>query len=178
MTLPTTEPTSIRAGDTWAWQITLSEYDGYALTYFLRNATAKIDVATTASGATFTVGVAASTTATYKPGRYKWIRRVTGAGGTFTAGEGVLEVLPNLGGDYTQETRSSARVRLDMIDAYLADENNLTAASYSIGGRSLSRWSRAELIAERSQLDAMVKREERADKLARGERLPRLQVRF
>jgi hypothetical protein len=47
--------------------------------------------------------------------------------------------------------RSTARIALEMIEAYLTDPTNLTAASYQVGGRSLSRWSRADLLAERDK---------------------------
>jgi hypothetical protein len=57
---------------------------------------------------------------------------------------------------------------LDNIEAYLKDPSNLTAASYSIAGRSLSRWNRADLLAERDRLKSDINRERQAEKLRNG----------
>jgi len=174
-----TEPTTVRAGDTWTWEVTEANYADYTLTYYLRNAAGKIDVVATASGNTYTVSVPAATTAGFKPGVYSWIRRVTGVLGTFTTATGTLEVLANLALNVAQDARTSARIALDNIEAYLIDPNNLAAASYSIGGRSLSRWSRAELLVERDKWQAEVRNEKAAERMAAGLGNPRrLYVRF
>jgi hypothetical protein len=174
-----TEPTTVRAGDTWEWTVTESDYSDYVMTYYLRNATWRVNLSTTASGYEYTVSVPAATTAEYKPGKYSWIRRVVGADGTFTTAEGSIEILPNLGLGKLHDTRSVARVALENIEAYLIDQNNVAAASYSIGGRSLSRWSRAELLVERDRWKSEVRSEEAVSRMAQGLGNPRrLHVRF
>jgi hypothetical protein len=174
-----TTPTTVRAGDTWTWTYTDPDYADYTLTYYLRNATGKIDVSATASGYDYTVEVAATTTAAYKPGSYSWIRRISGDEGTFTTGEGVITVLPNLGASVAMDVRTDAKIAVDMITAYLIDQNNVAAASYSIGGRSLSRWSRGELLVERDKWLAEVRSEDAKQRMSQGLGNPRrLYVRF
>jgi hypothetical protein len=174
-----TEPKTLRAGDTWSWTITEADYSDYALTYYLRNASWKVNISATASGYEYTVSVSAATTTEYRPGKYHWIRRVTGDDGTFTTAEGDLEILPNLALGFLVDSRTFARTCLDNIEAYLADPNNITASSYSIGGRSLSRWSRSELLTERDKFIGEVRTEEDKARMAQGKGNPRrLYVRF
>ena len=124
------------------------------------------------------MSVAAATTATWRPGTYLWTAYVTGGTSRFTLETGEIVIRPNpASGGY--DTRSNARVMLENIEAYLLDSNNLAAASYSIGGRSLSRWSRSELWAERSKLQMEVQAEKAAARMAAGLGNPRrLYVRF
>lgn len=174
-----TEPSSVRAGDTWVWTYTDPLYADYTLTYYLRNSKSKIDILATASGTEYSVSVDATTTAGYRPGSYSWISRASGADGVFTRSEGLIEVRPNLGASTTQDVRSIAKRMLDNVEAYLVDPNNVAAASYSIGGRSLSRWSRSELLAERDKLKMEVRSEDAAVRIDQGLGNPRrLFVRF
>jgi hypothetical protein len=174
-----TEPTTVRAGDTWTWSVTETDYSDYALTYYLRNATGKVDFSATADGYDYEVEVAATTTAAVKPGVYTWIRRAEGELGSFTTGEGTITVLPNLALNVALDARTYAKQALDNIEAYLIDPNNVAASSYSIGGRSLSRWSRSELLVERDRWVSEVRNEEAKTRMAQGLGNPRrLYVRF
>jgi hypothetical protein len=71
------------------------------------------------------------------------------------------------------DPRTTARIVLDMIDAYLRDPTNLAASSYSLGGRSLSRWNRADLIVERDKWTQEVRSEDAAAAMAKGLGNPR-----
>jgi hypothetical protein len=173
------EPKTVRAGDTWVWSVSESDYSDYTLTYYLRNATGKVDFEATADGYDYEVEVAATTTAAVKPGEYTWIRRAVGDLGSFTTGEGTITVLPNLALNVALDARTYAKQALDNIEAYLIDQNNVAAASYSIGGRSLSRWSRPELLEERDRWRSEVQAEEAAKRTAAGLGNPRrLYARF
>ena len=175
-----TEPTSLYAGDTWTWTRDGGAYpaDTYTLTYYLRNAKSKIDVNAIADGTMFSVSIPASTTATYRPGRYEWIARVSGPAGSFTVGSGSMEVLPNLGLGVLQDGRSHARKVLDAIEAVIENRATLDQSSYSIGGRSLSRMAVSELISFRDRYKAMVIAEERAARIQSGGVGGKVQVRF
>ena len=65
-TIPTTEPTELRVGDTWQWkrEDLSSDYPAtsWTLTYYFRNATAYFNVVATADGVHFEVTVAKATT--------------------------------------------------------------------------------------------------------------------
>lgn len=179
--IPTTEPLAVVAGDTVRWTRTLPDYpagDGWVLSYTLLNASAKISIASTASGDDHAVNVAATTTDDWAAGDYTWRATVARAGDVFTVATGVMAVLPSFA-VATLDTRTFAAKALAAVEAYLADSNNLGAASYQIAGRQLSRYSLPDLLATRDRLKAEVQREEQARRVAAG--LPdgrRVYVRF
>jgi hypothetical protein len=80
---------------------------------------------------------------------------------------GTMTVQPNRSTDST-DPRSFAQIALDNIETYLKDPTNLAAASYSIAGRSLSRWNREDLLREREVLKGEVVRERRAEQIKKG----------
>jgi hypothetical protein len=177
-----TEPPSVNAGDTVRWTRRLTDYPagaGWVLGYTLLNATAKITLTGTASGDDHAIVVAAATTAAWVAGDYAWRARVSRGAEVFTVGEGRMQVRPSFGAT-TLDTRSTARRALEAVEAYLADPNNLSAASYEIADRSLSRYDLPALWAHRDRLRVEVAREDAAARIAAG--LPggsgRVYVRF
>jgi len=171
----TSEPTRLQAGDRWAWKrVDLSgDYPtaSYSLSYVARREGTGERIAITASETTngYVVEVDSSVTATYEPGRYQWSAFITRTSDSARAeiGYGSFEVKANRATS-TDDPRSTAQVMLDNIEAYLKDPSNLSAASYSIAGRSLSRWNRADLLEERDRLKAEINREVQAEKLRKG----------
>lgn len=181
MTDPTQVPTEMIAGDTWAWTRDLGDYPAgaWSSVWYFENAGKVFSVAGVASGTTHTATIAAATTAGYRAGKYRWRLVVTAAGVRKSVEQGWLNVLADPAAAGTNDTRSNARVMLDNVEAYLKDPGNLVAGSYALAGRSLSRWSRAELLVERDKLLAEVRSEESADRMAQGLGNPRrLYVRF
>jgi hypothetical protein len=164
---PTSEPQRLQAGDRWAWKrVDLSgDYPtaSYSLSYVARRDGTGERIAITASETTegYIVEVASTVTADYAPGRYQWSAFITRTsdGARAEVGYGSFEVGAN---------RATSQVMLDNIEAYLKDPSNLSAASYSIAGRSLSRWNRADLLEERDRLKAEINREVQAEKLRKG----------
>lgn len=179
--IPTAEPSSVNAGDTVRWLRTLADYPasaGWVLTYTLLNAASKITITATASGDDHAVTVAAATTANWVAGEYAWRAQVARAGEVFTVCDGRITVRPSFGAA-TLDTRSGARRALEAVEAYLEDPTNLTAAKYSIAGRSLDRIPLPDLWAHRDRLKFEVAREDAAACAAAG--LPgkgRIYVRF
>jgi hypothetical protein len=180
--IATTEPACVTAGDTVQWLKSLPDYpadDGWVLGYVLINAASKITLGSTASGADHLVGATAAASAAWASGAYEWQARVSRSGEVFTVGRGRMQVLPSLSAATTLDTRSSARRGLEAVEAYMADGNNIKAAGYTIAGRTLNRYTLADLIALKSHLQAEVVREDAAASLAAG--LPdkrRIYVRF
>lgn len=178
---PTTEPTSLIAGDTAKWLKTLSDYPasaGWVLTYTLINASAKITFGATSIGDNHLINVAAATTESWEAGSYAWRATVALSGEVFTVSSGTLTVEPAFGTD-TLDNRSHARKALANIEAYLENSNNLTAARYQIAGRELQRIPIADQLALRDRYRVEVAREDAAANVARG--LPdkrRVMVRF
>ena len=176
-------PTQLTAGDSLALSIPSQGYtvaDGWALTLTLIPAasgprhTATTSTADPDNAGAHRLVVLASATAGWAPGGYTWVlqagRVVATVPERATLGTGSTTVNPDpaASGTAAMDLRSTARRALDAINAYLADPANLSAASYSIAGRNLSRWPRAELIAERSKWQAEVAREDAAAGLAAG----------
>lgn len=167
-------PAELVAGDTWTWTRALADYPAPTWTAkaFFENAAKSFNATAAASGTDHVFTIGKATTSGYPPGRYRW--RVTVDNGTVrkTIEQGWTEVRPDPEADGTVDHRSDARVMLEMVTAYLRDPSNVTAAAYTIGGRSLSRWNRKELHDERDRLKAEVAAEDRRDSAIAG-RSPR-----
>lgn len=182
-------PTQLTAGDSLRLSIPSQGCfvaDGWALTLVLAPAaggerqTATTSAADPDNAANHLLTVATTATATWPAGAYTWVLQASKTGERKTLATGQTTVQPDpTAGTAALDLRSTARKALDAIDAYLTNPGNLAAASYSIAGRNLARWPRAELMAERSKWQAEVAREEAAARIAAG--LPdrrRIFVRF
>jgi hypothetical protein len=184
MAIPTSEPTELRAGDTWAWRREdLSDYPasaGWTLTYYFRNATHKFDVAATSDGDAFAVAVAKANTGK-TPGWYDWLAVVTSTTERFEVATGRTQVLYNLAADAVYDGRTFARTLLDYVEAALlnrATTDQLDTVNAALGDRSLQR-DKAGLITLRSQLKSEVTREDAAAGRAAGKpSRSRLLIRF
>lgn len=172
---PTREPTNLVVGDRWAWKRTdlVSDYPAtsYSLSYIFRKEITGERIAISATGATteYTVEVASTVTDDYEAGRYHWVAYITRTSDSarIEVDSGITDVAPNRSVD-SADPRSFAQIALDNIEAYLKDPTNIAAASYSIAGRSLSRWNRADLYVERERLKGEVVREQRAEQIRKG----------
>lgn len=183
MTTPTQVPVQLLAGDTWEWTREFADYPAstHSAAWYFEKADHNFSVAAAAAGDTFTGTVAAATSAGYRAGKYRWRLVVTRTADSVrkTVESGWLDVLPDPAAAGNVDHRSTALVVLDMIDAYLRDPTNLTASSYSLGGRSLSRWSRSDLLVERDKWKTEARSEESVERIAQGLGNPRrLHVRF
>ena len=168
--IPNIEPSSANAGDTWRWTRTLADYPasaGWALSYTLINAAAKITINATASGDDHAVTVAAATTAGYAPGTYDWRARVTRSGEVYTVGEGRLTVRNAFSGA-TFDARTHARKTLEAIEAVIEGRASSEVSYYMIGNRQLRYMTPAELLTLRDKYRAEVAREDAATAVAAG----------
>lgn len=171
-TTPTTEPVSITAGDTLTWQRTLSDYPAgtWTLKYRLINASAKIDISSSASGTDHLVSVSAATSTPYLAGTYTWQAWVEQTGERVTVGTGTITVLPNIAALNTLDARSDAAVIVDQLMAayktYTASQGNV--AEYEIAGRRLKYRSSAEILDQLNHWQAVLARERRAQRIAAG----------
>lgn len=175
-TIPTTEPISLRAGDTWQWtRENLSDYPAttWTLTYYFRNATSYFDIAATADGSTFAVSVALATTATRAPGWYDWTAFVTDCTERYQVGQGRLEVLPDPAGAVAHDGRTFARRMLDYIEAALesrASTDQLDLITAQLENRSLTR-DKAGMLSLRDRFRAEVAVEDRTRRGIRSNRI-------
>jgi hypothetical protein len=170
--IPTIEPQSITAGDTAAWKKSLGDYpanDSWVLAYTLINATSKITITATASGAEHSVSVAASTTAAWAPGTYTWQSTVTKGAERYTITQGRITILQNLAAATLLDTRSAARKALDAADLALATYGaKAYLQEYQIGDRRQRFADPSSFMAWRDKLRAEVAREDNVARLKAG----------
>jgi hypothetical protein len=168
----TTEPIRVTAGDTVSWEKSLSDYpanSGWVLTYTLINATTKISITATASGAAHLVNVAAATTAAWAAGAYRWASYATKGAERYTVQTGDITIAPNWAAASTADTRSSAKKALEAVNLALESYGaKAYLQSYDIAGRKQQFASPGDFLAFRSKLMAEVAREDNATRLAAG----------
>jgi hypothetical protein len=179
-TIPTSEPTSARAGDTWQWTRDLPDFPApWTLVYTFWTSAAAFSLTAASSGSTHTVTASATATAAYAAGRYSWTARVSSGTTQLTIASGVLHVLPAVG--LAMDTRSHARRMLDSINAILegrATDGDLDVMRTQHGEHSTA-WDPEALMRIRSQYAAVVASEDGAAAIARGDNPGRhIRVRF
>lgn len=167
-------PSEFIAGDTWRWTRAFADYP--AGTWTVTYGSQIFSIAGVANGTAHDFVIAASATAAYKPGRYFWsARAVNGSIVETIAGEsGWLEVKPDPSTG-THDMRSQTRRTLDAVSAFLEGNASTAQASMSLGGRSLSRWSLAELQQWEDRLRERVRIEEAGARAGLGRNI---KVRF
>jgi hypothetical protein len=119
--IPTIEPDSVRLGDTWQWQKTLSDYpanQGWGLTYYFRKGDAQFSIACTIAtdGMSFLAYVAPGTSGAYRPGRYQWQARVANGTDSYVILDGQLRVDPDPAAAGGQDPRSRARKIIEELE--------------------------------------------------------------
>ena len=148
MTIATTEPTKVIAGDRVQW--THSDGDrlpaSWTLTYSLLNSKGdRITITGSDNGdGTHLVSVAATTTVGWESGEYFWQRHLTNGAVRETTGEGWIDIKP----DYASsgcDPRSSVKRTLDALQAVRENKATGDQLSMSVSGRSISRMSWAEI---------------------------------
>lgn len=167
-TVPTTEPSALRAGDTWTWRRDdLSDYpaSAWTLKYYFRNATAYFDIDAAADGDAHLVTVAKATTAGKAAGWYDWIAVATSATERYQVDSGRAEVLPDFSTAAAYDARTTARKLLDYVEALLlgrASADQIDIIETTLADRGLKRET-GGLMKLRSQLAGEVAREDAAN---------------
>ena len=153
-TVPYNEPDKITKGDTVSWKKALSCYkpgDGWTLTYYFRGVET-LDKAATASGDDHLLSLTAANTDTLTAGDYSWSAKVTDGSEVVTVATGRFTVLTDLADEAAgYETRPYVKRVLDAIESLMEGKVTKDASSYSIQGRSLTRYSFEELEALRDK---------------------------
>lgn len=169
------EPDVITAGDTVKFhpgRVSLSDFPiaTWTLTYRIvgnDDATATVD-ATDSDGNYLTTFTKAET-AKLAAGDYELIGTITDGTERFTVYTGKIKVVGNFSAaDGATDTRSHARKTLEAVKAVLESRATKDQESYTINGRSLNRTPIADLILLRNDYQALVNREEQAERIAKG----------
>jgi hypothetical protein len=133
--IPTTEPTSLRAGDRAQWTKTLSDYppaDGWDLKYRLLNESVALDAITaTEDGTTYSIDLPTTYTADLAAGIYQLTGWVEKSGDRKTIYLADVEILANLAAATSAvDSRSHVKKVLDALEAMI--EGRATNAEESI----------------------------------------------
>ena len=181
--VPTTEPTVLRAGMTWAWTRDLPDYPAgtWLLTYWYKQLAAsgaRFSIAASASGSTHSVSVTAANTQARVAGEYSWSAVATSGSEAYEVDKGTLTILARYDADTALDDRSHARVVLDAIEAVIENRATLDQQEMSIGTRSLKRMTVSELMTFRDKYRAEVYAEEQGEAARNGQSVGRLLVRL
>jgi hypothetical protein len=172
MTTPEQVPAELVAGDSWTWTRTVADTPAttHTAAWYFENKDGAFSVAASASGADFAASVAAATTATRKPGRYRWRLVVTKTSdSTRTSIEsGWTELLPDPAVAGTVDWRSHARRVLDAIEAVIEGRANVDQQSMQLNGRALTRTPIPDLLSLRDKYKREVAAELAAERIAAG----------
>lgn len=172
--VPTLEPTTLRAGDTWTWKKSLGDYpagQGWSLRYVFANADQRFQIDSAADGDDHLIAEAAADTEDRIAGSYRWACLAINGAQRFTIGEGPVEIKPNLAGDRPFETRSTARQIYDgLVAAYRerVDNGRSLVGAYSIAGRTMQYQDAAEFRKDLAYWKSIVDAETAAENQAAG----------
>lgn len=169
-------PTTFTSGDAFTATITNASYPagaGWSAQMVLIGPTRQT-ITGTASGDDFVFTADSAATASWAAGSYTARILYTLAGARTTVESGTLQVLPDpaAGGTDARALMGTwARILADLEAAYQAHitSGRAVVGSYSIGGRSMSYQTTAELVRAIDNARREVAREEAAAKLLRGE---------
>jgi hypothetical protein len=176
--IPTTEPAELRAGDTWKWTKSLSDFPAsypWTLKYRFKHPTAAgFEIVASASGDNYAVTETAATTTGRVAGTYTWTAWVEGGSSEkYTVDEGTLVVLADyraVSAAAVLDDRSDARVIYEaLITAYKsAVASRAFVSEYEIAGRRMKFESRAGWIKEINFWKAQCAAEVSAEAIANG----------
>jgi hypothetical protein len=162
--VPTREPRSFIAGETLQWSKSLDDYPAgeWTLKYSLRGpGTAPSDITATADNDDYLVDVTSTVTAALTAGTWRmvgWVEKGTEKHYVYD-NDVMVRAAPASG---TLETRSTAKIIVDAIDALATGKASLDQQSYKIADRELVRMSPKELTDWRTYYWNIYVREERS----------------
>jgi hypothetical protein len=168
------EPTSLQAGDSATWPVTLPAYPasaGWVLHYRLLSPTSAATFDAVAEGDSYRVTLSAATTAGFTAGACTLLRWVTKGAERITLGTTPLQVLADLTtaallDSRTQNAKALADARAALA-AHLAG-GKAHVQAYTIAGRRMEFRSVADLQALINHYQVEVAKEQAAAALASG----------
>jgi hypothetical protein len=179
VTIPTTEPQQLTAGDSIAWKISLADYPasaGWYLKYTLLSSAGKISIQSSADGDDHLVSVPAATSSAWVAGSYTMQRMVTNDTDRCTLDTRTVQILADLSAATgATDTRTQARRALDAINAVLEGRASRSDAEYEVtsGGatRKLKSLTAEQLLTLQQHYTLIVWRELNPGKLCPQVRL-------
>lgn len=156
-------PAKIVAGDSLSWKKSLSDYPAstWTLTYRLLNNQKKIEIEADADGDDHLVEIPIDTSDDYTVGDYRYFAHVSDGTERYKVDEGLVEVVPDYENLESLDVRTHAGKVLEALEAVIEGKASADQLTYSIAGRSISRYSPDEIIQWREHYRAEVKKEAR-----------------
>lgn len=178
--IPTSEPAELRAGLTWVWKKSLSDYPAttWTLTYWFKQmgvSGTNFSVVASADGMDYSVTVTAATTANYTADDYSWVAVASSGTESYEVDRGTLKVLPKYNAVAALDDRSHARKVLEAIEAVIENRATKDQEEYSFSNRSLKRTPLPDLIKLRDKYRAEVYAEEASERAANGKKTSTMQ---
>jgi len=171
-TIPTIEPQYAKAGDTWTWTKSLTDYspdDGWALTYYLKGNGNSATITTTNSGGLFLATIAAATTAPFVAGTSYLDGYVSKGTERFNVYSGSITIAQNLAtATGTYNGSSAAQTILSAIDAVLAQKATEDQKVLQHDNLRLEQMTWDELIKARNYWQNIVNQEKSAEAVRNG----------
>lgn len=172
-TIPTSEPSQIRAGETLQFTKTLDDYlasDGWSIDYCFRgNQATAINFSSSADGKAHAINVPFATTTEWVAGTYTGVGTVTNGTTKKSVWTGTLKVLPNLAAmEAGTDTRTQARRTLDNINAVLEGRATSTILKSEIEGTNIERIPMTDLIKLKDRYEIIVRNEEAGERVSQG----------
>jgi hypothetical protein len=147
---PTKTPNSLLAGANKSWSRSLDDFPasaGWALRYHLVMAGHQITIDSTPDDDIHKVTLVAADTASWNPGRYQYQAWVSLGADAHMVEAGAIEIKANFASQTTgYDGRTHAEKVLDALEAMIEGKASLDQQSYSVGGRSITRLTPAELV--------------------------------
>lgn len=156
-------PSKIVAGDSLSWKKSLSDYPAstWTLVYHLLNQQKKITITAAADGDDHLVEIPIGTSDDYTVGAYKYIATVSDGTERYKIDEGRVEVTPDYANLESADLRTHAEKVLEALEAVIEGKASADQLTYSIAGRSISRYSPDEILQWRDSYQAEVNKERR-----------------
>lgn len=181
--IPESEPSRVVAGDFWTWKRTDLGTDyvntAHTLSYVLRleGGTTDLTLTATNSGDDYLIEALSAATAAYGVGRWHWVAFITRTSDSqrVKIDEGVLIVDPDPA-NVDSDPRSHAQIVLAKIEAVIENRADKDVLSYSINGRSLSKFSVEDLLTLRRTYRKQVNAEKNLARRKAGKATTNLRV--
>ena len=167
VSIPSTTPKKIRAGDLVKWKRNFSDFptsEDWTVKAYLVNSSEQLAITATESGSDYLFTITAAQSAALSAGMMRYIIRAEDDTDIYTAEKGLIEVEADVaaatGG---LDFRTFARKALEALEAVIENRASQAHLSLSIAGRSISLMSSTELMEWRNYFKKEVVREERAE---------------
>jgi hypothetical protein len=170
------EPTEIVVGDFIQWKRSdlvddypLSEYSVEYVARITGGGSNEIKVAATETGGTYLITVDSATSADFVAGYYHWQLEVTktSTGDRIVVDRGAFTAVVDLD-DNQADPRLFEEKMLAKIETILLGKADADVSSYSIAGRSLTKYSYQELQDLHDQYEAKVNRHKQLERIKLG----------